>query len=109
MNFDNKIDFKFGFTQDLSGRLNMGIDRYLSEVKPPELPPWAKPSTFRFKKGEKDETYKRAMDYLLAGDEQGLKEVMGDYAENDAQLAFWTLFSSRERSTMNNFLQEATQ
>jgi len=72
----------------------------------PELPSWAKPSVFRFKKGEKDETYKRTMDYLLSGDEQGVKEVMEDYSEMEAQLAFWTLFNSRERSTINAFLKE---
>ena len=76
-------------------------------VKTPDLPSWAKPPTFRFAKGEKEATYKRMMDYALAGDERGCKEVLADYRETDAHLALWTLFNSRERSTIKALTGDA--
>ena len=62
--------------------------------------------TFRWKKGEKDEAYKRTMDYLLAGDEQGLKEVLSDYAEPEHKIALWGLFNSKERASIKSMLTE---
>ena len=69
-------------------------------VKPPSLPAWAIPSKFRWKTGEKEEAYKRMMDYALAGDELGIQEVFNDYADPDAQIALWALFNSGERSAI---------
>jgi lipoate-protein ligase A len=36
LNFDNKIDFKFGFTPNYGGFDNMEIDRYLGRENPPK-------------------------------------------------------------------------
>jgi len=75
-------------------------------VNIPELPSWAKPSLFRFKSGEKNEIIERMLGFLHSGDEQGIKEVLADYSDNDARMAMWSLFSSRERSSIKSIISE---
>ncbi len=75
-------------------------------IKPPELPSWAKPSVFRFKAGEKDELIERMLGFLQTADEQGINEVMADYPDMESRMAMWSVFSSRERSSIKSISGE---
>lgn len=73
---------------------------------PPELPAWAKPSVFRWKAGEKDRIYGEAMEALTNGHEDKLKELLADYSSPEEQMAFWSIFTSRERSSYKDMIKD---
>lgn len=63
-------------------------------------------NVFRFKKGEKDEVVKQVKEALFAGDEVGLKQVLDEYPTNEAKVAVWALFTSRERDSIKKLLSD---
>ena len=61
---------------------------------------------FKFKAGEKDEIVKQVKDALHNGDEVGLKQVLDEYHEPEQKMAVWSLFTSRERSSIKEMLTD---
>ena len=43
---------------------------------------------------------------MLEGDEQGVKEALGDYSQPEEKIALWALFNSTERSKIKELLTE---
>ena len=66
----------------------------------------AKTGIFKFKAGEKDEIVKQVKDALHNGDEVGLKQVLDEYHEPEQKMAVWSLFTSRERSSIKEMLTD---
>jgi hypothetical protein len=61
---------------------------------------------FKFKAGEKDEIIKQVKDALFNGDESALKEILDEYHEPEQKMAVWALFTSRERSSIKEMLND---
>lgn len=69
-----------------------------------------KEPTHRFKKGEKDAIIEGVRTALEAGDEIGLKQVLDEYTDKDAdpeeKMKIWSLFNSTERAAIKSLLKE---
>ena len=75
-------------------------------ISTPNLPTWAKPGKHRWKAGEAAEIYQQVIDLMLAGDGEGIKQIMGENSNDiDNQMKFWALFNSTERDTIKKLTE----
>ena len=74
-------------------------------VSPPSLPSWAKPGKHRWKAGESAEIYQQVIDLMLAGDGEGIRQIMGEYSGVEETMKFWAIFSATERDTIKKLTE----
>jgi hypothetical protein len=90
-------EFDNGILSVLAAKDEKGAMRY--QYKIPS-------TTYRFKKGEKDETMRDVLEALTSGNGETIRSILSDYDSPESQMAFWALFKSGERSAMKKLIEQ---
>jgi len=90
-------EFDDGLLTMLLAKDEKGNHRFSYKIEMPK---------FRFKKGEKDEVLARTFQALSDGDEVAIRSIMHEFDSPESQMAYFSLFNSRERSSIKAYLND---
>jgi len=90
------------------------IQKAVEVINETEGSDWAEPEKHRWGPGEAAEIVMRMEEYLVAGDDLGVREILMEYAINkpttdvewEEQAKFWGLFDSAKRKLIKSYMED---